>query len=223
MNRKFYLIPAAFILLLCLFAGVTRTSYTDIGKGFLDYPYVSALSDEDVDKFFLTNELSTYAQIPDRADVIVKCKVNNGQKITSDAFYTPVQISAVYKGNKGLSGHQIQIIEPITIDYRQKQLTSLFGYVPLQTGKEYILFLNKKEWDPNKRPSDFENSQYYITTNSAFGVFSAGNQKQVHTIPDNAKSYTAHKVYGTEIFTSGSKILNNYYELKSSIWKKYHI
>jgi hypothetical protein len=228
MNRKLYLIFPALLAVLLVTAVTVRFSYTDIGEGYYDYPYntIYTESSESSAKTGILNdnEMTSLSDIFDRAELIVKCTVQQGRRITYNAFYTPAEVTAVYQGDQTLVGTRLDIIEPITITranrYSSGSLAGRGGYVPLEEGCEYVLCLTKKSWDVSKKPNSYEDSQYYVTTSSAFGMFRTGPQKQTKLYDSAA---TVNTLRGEDIMTDSEKVLDEYYQLKQTLFSKYEI
>lgn len=226
MNKKFYLIPLIIVIAVFMTAEVVRNSYIDSGDKIYDYIYSAPQTDDAKDDFLKENNFSSYSDILKAADIIVKCKVQPGRVITDKAFFTPIKVLTVYSGNKNLSGQQIQVIENVSISAfssNKKWVTSFNGYIPLQKNEEYVICLTKKKWNPVKKLSDYENSQYYVTTNSAFGMFRISNNKQTRMLDYTLYNATINNTKGIDVFTNSKNSLNQYYKLKEDLFKKFYI
>ena len=149
--------------------------------------------------------------------------MQTGRKITVTAFYTPVKVISVYKGNNIFNGKQLQIIENVAKQSMYNELYSFYGYVPLYANNEYILCLTKKKWNKAKVPTKYENSEYYVTSLSAFGVFRPTNEKQTKLIVYRTKNVTINNIQGLDIMTDSKDVLNQYYNLKKELFNKYSI
>lgn len=225
MNRKLYLIAPALLAVLLVTAVIVRFSYTDIGQGFYDYNYNSIYTESSESSaktgILSDNKMTSLADIYDRAELIVKCTVQKGRKIAYNAFYTPVEVTAVYQGDQELAGSRLNIIESIAMStYGPATIYASGGYIPLEENCEYVLCLTKKAWNEYKKPNSYENSQYYVTTNSAFGMFRTGTQKQTQLYDSYSTINTLH---GTDIMTDSENILKEYYDLKQELFTKYGI
>lgn len=179
MNKKFYLIPLFFVVAVFAAALIVRASYTNNAADFYNYPYSSVyFANESKQNLLKDYGYKSFSDIIDKSELIVKCKMQPGRIITVGEFYTPVKVLDVYKGNKKLRGRQLQIIEYITKQVMYNELNADYGYVPLYAGNDYILCLTKRKWSRDKILSGYENSEYYVTTLSAFGMFRTVNKKQ---------------------------------------------
>lgn len=226
MKKIFYLIPLFIIISALITAVVVRGSYVDSGNKIYDYVYSAPQTVDEKDDLLSDNNYSSYSDIIKNADVIIKCEVQTDRIITDKAFITPVKVLTVYKGNSQLVNQKLQIIENVTIQYfssNKKWITSYYGYIPLHSNQQYILCLNKKKWNSNKMISSFENSQYYITTASAFGVFRTSNDKQTKLIDYTKYDETINTLKKIDVFTDSKNILYQYYQLKNELFKKYDI
>lgn len=223
MSKKYYIVFLPLLIALLITAGVVRSSYTNIGQKYYDYPYSAVYSDNDKDNILSMNNYSEFSDILTKSDLIVECKVLPGRKITDIAFYTPVKVIAVYKGGKNLVSQQLNIIENVRIRFDKKALYGYSGYIPLQENNEYILCLTRKQWNSSKRLSEYDRSQYYVTSNSAFGVFRTNSNKQTELFSLSPSNTTINTLKEIDIMTDNQTILNQYYDLKDELFKAYNV
>lgn len=226
MNKKFYLIPLIIIISAFITAVVVHGSYVNSGNIIYNYIYSAPQTDDSKDDLLAENNYSSYSDILNDSDAIIKCEVLDDRIITDKAFITPVKVLNVYKGNSELTNKTIQILEDVSIQTFSSDkimITSFHGYIPLNSKKQYILCINKKKWNSNKNVSSFENSQYYINTASAFGMFQISNNKQTKLIDYTKYSETINSLKNIDVFTDSQNFLDLYYKLKNELFKKYEI
>lgn len=226
MSRKFYLIPLSLILVIFVMAGIDRFSYTNLGEKYYNWYYNTSLDHEDksdVSDMLKGCSISSCTDIFNKADLVVKCRTEGRKTITDSLFYTPVRVLKVYRGNQSLAGKQITLLEDIKINNYFKSLDSSYGYVPLQSGQDYVLCLNKKQWNPRKIPSKAESIQYFITSDSAFGVYRVSSRRQTKLYHYDSKKNTINSTMGADVLTDSPDILDQYYGLKSELFQKYKI
>lgn len=199
MKLKYYSIPLAVVLLCVAFAVAVRFSYTNVGDKIYDYSYVSGGNLTDL---FKTNKITSSSDLIAQSDIIVKAKYTGDRKVTSDAFYSTVKVSKVYKGNQAIKGANLCVIEPMAVFTKNKYVNASPSpfLVPLQAGDEYILLLKQMQFDPKRKLDDFQKSQYYPVTKGAFGCYRFSNRNQSQIMDEN-RTYTINSLKNFDIFT----------------------
>ena len=111
MKLKFYAIPAAIVAVCLVFAVIVRFSYTDAGAKVYDYAYTSdgVLSD-----MLKENKITAPNDIINQAELIAEATYTGNRKITGSAFYSQVNVTRVFKGDKALVWNEICVIEPVS-------------------------------------------------------------------------------------------------------------
>lgn len=216
MKLKFYAIPAAIVAVCLVFAVIVRFSYTDGGAKVYDYAYTSdgVLSD-----MLKGNKITAPDDIISQAELIAEAKYTGNRKITGSAFYSQVNVTRVFKGDKTLVGKEICVIEPVSTFTKTKFVNGAGRFlIPLQKGENYLLLLKHKKFDPRRTLDDFQQSQYYPVTQGAFGCYRLFAKNQTELMDSN-KTYTINSLKGFDIFTGDRKTLNTYYKYKSRIFQ----
>lgn len=220
MKLKFYAIPAAIVAACLVFAVIVRFSYTDVGSKVYDYTYTSGgvLSD-----MLKEEKINAPEDVINQAELIAEVKYTGNRKITEAAFYSQVTITRMNKGDKALAGKEICVIEPVSTFIKTKFVNGAGRFlIPLQKGKNYLLLLKHKQFDPKRNLDDFQRSQYYPVTQGAFGCYQLSSQNQTEII-DNNKTYTINSLKGFDIFATDRNTLNIYNQYKTQIFKHFSI
>lgn len=214
MRPRFYAIPAAIVAVCIVFAVVVRFSYTDAGEKVYDYEYTSDGSLTDMLK---ENKIASPEGAVDQAELIVEAKYTGSRRVTGCAFYSQVNVSHVYKGEKALAGKEICVIEPEVIFTKTRYVNAGGSFlIPLQPGENYLLLLKHKQFDPQRKLDDFQKSQYYPVTQGAFGCYRLSAEDQTEPM-DDKKTYTINSLKGFDIFTNDRKTLDTYNQYKAYI------
>jgi hypothetical protein len=89
------------------------------------------------------NEPESFADLESKSGVVVKASLNIASQRTvyEGCVLSKVNILDVYKGNVK-PGESIDIFEPVDCQDRKEMLYFFEGYIPMQPGEEYILYLN---------------------------------------------------------------------------------
>jgi ATP-dependent exoDNAse (exonuclease V) alpha subunit len=216
MKNKKYLFPLLLVTVCLIAAVIVRFSYTDAGNQIYDYSYKAAGSLED---YLKANAVSSAKDLIEQADIIVKGKYNGNRKVTTDAFFSQITVSDVYKGDKSLTGKAIYVIEPVHVYPKTKFIPAKGFWIPLQTGSKYILLLKKRQFDPKRQLDEFQSSQYYPVTQGALGHYKCANERQTQLLSAN-QPVTLNELKNIEIFATDQQTLNTYYQYKEQILKQ---
>jgi hypothetical protein len=217
MKEKMYFIPLGLVIFCIIVATVVRFSYTNCGNEI--YTYTFAATIPSTNKILSKNNITTVDDLINQSDIIVKCKYSGYRQITSDAFYSEVLISDVYKGDKSLIGKNINIIENVYTFPENRYLNSIDGYIPLQVNVEYLLILKHAQFDKLRHLSDFENKEYYVLTNSPFGSYRV-TQTQSGLVNSNI-NMTLKTIKDLDIVTNDKKVLDIYNSYRNGIISKF--
>lgn len=202
---------------------ITRISYrNDMQKRILSYNYQS---NDELENVFTSKKFHSSDDLIQQADLIVKCRFSGSRQVTDEAFYTPVIVADVYKGDKGLKGKTLTVVETVVIIENYDITPNFFiisnkgFYIPLQGGNDYLLLLKKLPLNEARKPNEFLDSQYYPVSQSAFGVYRMTNIKQMKLV-DTEKDHTAfNKLSEFDLFATNQKQLDTYYQYKEQIFK----
>lgn len=125
------------------------------------------------------------------------------------------------KGDKSLDGKDIIVTEAVVVftdtKFINEALTPL--WVPLQQDNEYLLLLKKVPFDTHRVLNNFQISQYYPVTSSAFGCYRLSEKNQTEPM-DKGKIYRMDSLKGLDIFTYDPMTLNTYNQYKIEIFNK---
>lgn len=215
MKAKLYFIPLALAAVCLISAFAVRFSYTDAGNQIYDYPYNAS---DTLADYLKENNVSSPQDLIREADVIVKAKYNGERQVTTDAFFSQVTVSQVYKGDKALVGKDLCVIETVSVFPKTRYIPSKGFLIPLQTGGEYILLLKQRQFDPGRELDEFQKSQYYPVMKGAFGYYKVSNKKQTQLMSAD-RQYTLNSLKGMDLFATDQQVLNTYYQYKEQILK----
>jgi hypothetical protein len=223
MKKGYYIIPAVLVIFCLLTAMTTRVSYrNDLMKRIQNYNYQS---NDELQNVFDSKKFHSPDDLIQQADAIIKCQFSGNRQITDEAFYTPVLVSDVYKGNSELKGKTLTIVETINVIENYKitpnyfLLTTQGFYIPLQKGEDYILLIKKLPLNKARKSGTFLDSQYYPVSESAFGVYRISDIKQTKLINIEKDNIPFSQLSGFDLFASEQEQLDTYYQYKQQIFK----
>lgn len=223
--KKWYWITLSFILICFLTGFITRLSYRDdIQERILTYNYQS---NDELDNVFNSQNIQSSDDIIKQADLIVKCHFSGTRQITDEAFYTPVKVTEVYKGNQELNGRILTVVEAVDIieNYDIKPNFFLISnkgfYIPLQANNDYYLFLKKISLNKARKSDEFWDTQYYPVSESAFGVYRVSNTKQIKLFDPQKEHTSFNKLSKFDIYATKQEQLDVYYQYKEQVFEKY--
>lgn len=222
MKLKLYFIPLAFAVAAMLFAGAAHLSFHDIGDGINGYYYDSAGS---LDSVLKEANSASPQDIIKQADIVVKARYSGNYEVTGLGVYYQLNVTDVFHGDSSLKGNCITMIQDADVMPDQKYIApNDWLSTPLQKGKEYILLLKHKEFDPDRILTASQKQQYYPVTNSILGCYLFTDSQQTEVInathSRNNSSILVQNIRGKEIFATSKKDLNKYYQYKSQIFKQ---
>lgn len=223
--KKRYLIISLALIAVCFSAAIiTRASYrNDLLERIQNYSY---FSNDKLQNVSDKEKIHSPDDLIRQSDVIVKCRFSGNRRITDEAFYTPVSISDIYKGNTGLKGKTITIVETVETVENEKitpkchLLLSESFYIPLQKKNDYILLLKKLPLNPAEKADAFLDSQYYPVAQSAFGVYRISDMKQTKLIDVEKENIPFHQLSKFDLFATKQNELDTYYRYKQQIFEK---
>lgn len=216
MKARLYFIPLALAAVCLISAFVVRFSYTDSGNQIYDYPYNAS---DTLADYLKENNVSSPQDLIREADVIVKAKYDGERQVTTDAFFSQVKVSQVYKGDHALVGKDLCVIETISAFPKTRYMSAKGFLIPLQAGDEYILLLKQRQFDPDRKLDEFQKSQYYPAMQGAFGYYRVSNVKQTQLMNTDRQQYTLNSLKGMDLFATDQQVLNTYYQYKEQILK----
>lgn len=219
MKLKFYIFPLSLVILCFIIALCIRFSYNDEVNAIYDYNY---RADDDIEFTFKENNINNLDDIIKISDIIIECEFTGERKITDIAFYSCVKVSKVFKGDKNLVGNNLNIFEETYIFPKNKHITSTGCRIPLYAGNRYILFLNKVNFDPQRKLNDFLQSQYYPVLDSVFSIYNLSAKEQKDCMDTNNNTYTINSLNGQNIFTNNKDDLKKYYDFKKQVLEMYY-
>lgn len=219
MKLKLYFIPLAFVVAAMLFAGAAHFSFQDIGDGINSYYYVSAAS---LDRVLKEADISSPQDIIKQADAIVKARYNGNYQVTGQGIYYQLNVTDVFHGDSSLKGNCIKMIQNADVMPDQKCIASKdWLSTPLQKGKEYILLLKHKDFDPDRILTAWQKQQYYPVTNSILGCYLVTDSRQTEIIDTHKKpNLLLQNIRGKEVFAVSKTDLEKYYQYKFQIFNE---
>ncbi len=222
MKLKLYFIPLAFVVAAMLFAGAAHFSFQDIGDGINSYYYDSAGG---LDEALKNTNISSPQDIIKQADIIVKARYSGNYEVTGLGVYYQLKVSDVFHGDSSLKGNCITMIQDADVMPDEKYISpNDWLSTPLQKGKEYILLLKHKDFDPDRILTASQKQQYYPVSNTILGCYLLTDSPQTEVInathSRNNSSILVQNIRGKEVFATNKKYLNKYYQYKSQIFKQ---
>ena len=218
MKKKWYLIPAALLLVCVVLAFAVRTTYTDTTAQSGQFAYSCSTSLQPVLDSLKVQKVSDIPEnLVQNADAIVRAKFDGDRTFSTNAFFSTVKVTQVYKGSQSLKGTDLRIVE--AVDYFSFVKTLNAGdsfYIPLQKGDDYLLILKKVPFQSSRKLTDFQKNQYYPYTQSAFGAFRMAQEKQTKLFSENDK-LTLDTLQGYDVPASDQKSLDAYYQVKEKV------
>ncbi|WP_101696779.1 hypothetical protein [Clostridium minihomine] len=218
MKRQHYLVPTLLILICFLTAFTVRMSYrNDLQSRMLNFNYQS---NDKLENVLNKSTSHTAAERMQQADLIVKCSVTGTRQVTNEAFYTPVQITEVYKGDKERNKKTITVIEAADIMENDSTnpddslILNTGFYIPLQQENEYLLLLKKVS-----SHNELYNSHYYPVDQSAFSVYRISNAKQTKVIDPEKEKIKWNQLSEFDLFATDKEQIEVYYQWKKQIFE----
>ena len=152
----------------CFSPGLPHLSFQDIGNGINGYYYDSAAS---LDSVLKEANIASPQDIIKQADAVVKARYNGNYQVTGQGIYDQLNVTDVFHGDSSLKGNCITLIQDADVMPDQKYIApNDWLSTPLQKGKEYILLLKHKDFDPDRILTASQKQQYYPVTNSIRGM-----------------------------------------------------
>lgn len=218
MKKRWYFIPVALLLVCVVLAFAVRTTYTDTSAqcGQFDYGCSTTLQPA-LDTLKVKKASDMPEKLIQGADLIVQAKFDGDRIFSSNAFFSTVKITRIYKGSQSFQGTELRIVE--TVDYTSfmKFLSAGNGfYIPLQKGDEYLLILKKVPFQSARKLTAFQKNQYYSYTQSAFGAFRMAKEKQTKIFKEDEK-LTLNMLKGYDIPAVDQNTLATYYQVKEKV------
>ena len=147
-NTKIYFLTILIVISWTIgYAFTTKYSFTGeyhLTKIKEKYNLDSFMYSNDENSIYFNNSINTLDELEKNSDLIVKVKSLNNSKLFYNSIETPVKIIDVYSKKDNLEkGDTIYIQEPVSISYLKdmENITSIRGYVLMNSNREYILFL----------------------------------------------------------------------------------
>lgn len=225
MKRRWYIIPIAILLVCVVCAFAVRTTYTDTTGDLSGFQY-SAGAD-------LTQALDTLgekdaAKVPqklaDGADLIVRAKFSGDRSVTPNAAFAAVQVEQVYKGDASIQGKQIRILEDMVV-HPEPEFHNIMAadcYIPLQTGDTYLLYLKRVQFQPSRKQTEFQKSQYYPYTQSALGAFRITDTKQTKLFSATGQ-YKLEDFSGCDLPAEKQETIDFYNQVRAQVFAQWKI
>jgi hypothetical protein len=225
MKRRWYIIPIAILLVCVVCAFAVRTTYTDTTGDLSDFQY-SAGAD-------LTQALDTLgekdaAKVPqklaDGADLIVQAKFGGDRSVTPNAAFAAVQITQVYKGSANMCGKQIYVLEDMVVHPEPEfhNIMTAGCYIPLQMDDTYLLYLKRVQFQPARKQTEFQKSQYYPYTQSALGAFRITNTKQTKLFSSTGH-YQLKDYSGCDLPAGKLETIDFYNKVRAQVFAQWKI
>lgn len=181
------------------------------------YPF-----DKKYDVYGEGNTVTNYSDLEKKSALIIKAKLTEGstREIYQECILSKIEILNVYKGDVS-KGAEVNLFEPVNCTGIKGQLLLSEGYVPMQQGQEYILFLT-----PLKN-SRFGSGDYvYIPSTLTYSKYNFNNNsvkffKDVR-IEQGEAVYEYVKIMNENIYCSDKNVFNRYSKIKAVTMKAYN-
>lgn len=134
------------VLLYAIYLGIgVRSTWeddTDFREQLTSYNMLVSSSDTEEDiSFLLPEQVNSFEKLCKKADIVARVKMNSKSNRTSytQCVLSEVEILEVYQGQ--VSSENIFVFEPSYV--KEDTIYTVGSYLPMEDGKEYIMFLRK--------------------------------------------------------------------------------
>ena len=192
----------------------------------LEYSVVESSVEGDEYSKYMFSDFHSLKDLENKSDVIVKVKVIDKKYYQEDVLAN-VEILKTYKGD---CDEKITIAEPVKVNNYHPRASCMEGYVPMNEGEEYMLFLNKTDKD-----------NMYIFVSDIYSHFKLNKTTKIMNFDDSKihkmndlKDFDYIYIYGTmgdsyDILTKDDKmktidtkeLTNTYRKIHAECYEKY--
>lgn len=217
MKVKYYIFSIV-LLLACVITGIAvRGSYTNLGNKTFDF--ACGMVSSSADSILSQNQIKSPNDLISGADAVLLGHFNGKRQITSDAYYSTVTVKRVLKGSKSVTGKEVLVIENIYTFPQTRYINGPAGYLPMQSGSDYILLLKKKTFSPYRHLTATEKAEYSIFTNSPFGKYNS-TRRQANISSSNPQN-TLASLKNLDYYTDNQRSLATYNQYRDTILAAY--
>ena len=246
MRRWLYALPLAAVAVCFILAGMVKNTVVHFDPGAIQ-EYMTSPSDfkesyriemeldetggieNDIDPVSAPRPqyLLTAEELLEKSQVAVKAACTGERRVHGETLYTLVEIKEVYKGEDNLKGKQIWVVGDYSVSAEYQYInTSGEKKLPLISGQEYLLFLNKAEFHPARSLTEFQESQYTFATHTPADAFLFTEKKKttVFEYEDGSSEWeTLKTLRGIDVFTWDPEDLEEYYTLRDELYAQLNI
>ena len=169
----------------------------------------------------------TAEELLEKAQTVVKAACTEERRVHGETLYTQVEIKEAYKGEENLKGRKIWVVGDYSVSAEYRYInTSGEKKLPLISGQEYLLFLNKAEFHPARSLTEFQEAQYTFATHTPADAFLFTEEKQttVFEYEDGSSEWeTLKTLRGIDVFTWDPEDLEEYYTLRDELYAQLNI
>lgn len=175
-TKIYFLAILILISVTTVYAVITKYSFTgdyNLSKIKEQYDLDNFMYSNNEDSVYFNNSITSLYELEKNSDLIVKVQLLDNSILYYNSIETPVKIVDVYSNNANLKkGDIIYIQEPISITYlnNMENITSIRGYVLMNTNHEYILFLKHLDKVDGYKYKNNEEITY-IPVSTRFGKY----------------------------------------------------
>ena len=184
------------------------------------YDYNVNLYDNNEENPYFENTLTTFEELVEASELVIKVKMSNYRKKVTQATLTTVNVEAVLKGE--LQTNEILLYEPAFfwpyVDDPNTGNYSTGGYQLMQEGKEYILFLQSLKSPEGYNLSEDE-KRSFLPVSELYGKIPIKSNWVPVVITNEVTTYKDIK--DSEILTWENDFLQNYIEIKKKVEEAY--
>lgn len=158
------------------YAIMTKYSFTgdyNLSKIREQYDLENFMYSNNEESIYFNNSINSLDELEKNSDLIVKVQSLDDSILFYNSIETPVKIIDIYSSNDNLKkGDVIYIQEPVSISYLEnmENITSIRGYVLMNTDQEYILFLKHLDKVDGYKYKNNEEITY-IPVSTRFGKY----------------------------------------------------
>lgn len=228
-------ITKVYFLIILILVSVT-TGYAVMTKySFTGEYYLSKIKNQyNLDSFkysniedstYFNNSINSLDELEKNSDLIVKVKSLNDSMLFYNSIETPVKIIDVYSGNDNLKkGDIIYVQEPVSISYLKdmENITSVQGYILMNSNQEYLLFLKHLDKVDGYKYKNNEEITY-LPVSTRFGKYC---KEETPKFIDSSKIDSGEIYYGDLKNSSGIFVENDelvkYNSITLQVYDKYY-
>lgn len=168
---------------------------------------------------YFYNELCTVTDIEEYSEIIVKVRVLEDRSMSLRSTRSAVSVEEIYKdlNDELVEGDTIYVVEPVSFLRGDEFYTH--GWIYIQTGEEYILFLKHLECVEGYTYTKEEKISY-MPVSELFARYDVTGTEQVELL-QNAENILYNDIQEYAVLTEDEKKLNLYNQMREQVYEEY--